>query len=99
MNVEFIDQLQRAQALILDENYDPLEALSLTTDADVEIEFPAEAAMLLIEEIWQDSEGQEYLTRTIYQRGEKDTEYHYLRWEGENGIAIPSTVTITGLLR
>jgi len=98
LNFVFIDQLQAAQAVFLDAEYTALKRVPLLRE-NKELAFPQAAELLVIEETYCDAEGETYITRSIYQRGDSDTEYHYLKWEGENGIVLPTTVSISGLLR
>ena len=87
-----------AQAVFLDAEYTTLKRVPLLRE-NKELAFPQAAELLVIEETYCDAEGETYITRSIYQRGDSDTEYHYLKWEGENGIVLPTTVSISGLLR
>lgn len=98
LNMVFIDQLQSAQAVFLDENYTVLSKQPLGKE-NITLEFPGEAELLFIEETYLDIDGEPYTTRTVYQRGTSETEYHNLKWEGEKGIVSPTTITISGLLR
>lgn len=98
LSIVFIDQLQSARAVFLDERYEVVAEEALGKE-NITLAFPAEAELLLIEEIYLDENGESYVSRAVYQRGESETEYHILKWEGERGIVSASTVTITGLSR